>query len=284
MCGRYVVIATYEEIEVRYYVKTKEVKEVWKPNRNIGVGAKGMVITDDKPKEVQLFTFGLTPSWAKKKLYFFNARAEGDGNKEDDPNYSGGKGIISKPSFRNAIRKQRCLIPANGFIEGPKLEKLDKPYYCYLRNEPLFSLAGIWETWVNPDGGEIEHSFAIITTVANELLQKIGHHRMPVILSREHESLWLDKEAPLHDITALLEPYSTKEMNAYPMDKRIKNPRAQDEDLLKPIGELVIPETDFNYTTSLKLVGKGHGKRDNRPDDNKPDWSKQFSKNKEEEK
>ena len=262
MCGRYVVVATFKEIEVRYYIQTQEIRQIWKRNWNIAVGTKAIVITDDKPKDAQLFTFGLTPSWAKKKMYFFNARAEGDGNKEDDPNYSGGKGIISKPSFRIAIRKQRCLIPANGFIEGPKLEKLDRPYYCYLRNEPLFSLAGIWETWVNPDGGEIEHSFAIITTVANELLQKIGHHRMPVILSRDHESLWLNREAPLHDITALLEPYPVKEMNAYPIDKRIKNPRVNDGDLLKPIGELVIPETHIEYNTSLKLVGKGHGKRD----------------------
>ena len=241
MCGRYVVIATFEEIETRYYVKTGEIRDVWVPNRNIGVGAKGMVITDAEPKKVQLFTFGLTPSWAKKKMYFFNARAEGDENQEDDPNYSGVKGIISKPSFRTPIKKQRCLVPANGFIEGPKLEKLDKPYYCYLREEPLFSLAGIWETWVNKDGGEVEHSFAIITTVANELMQKVGHHRMPVILSKENEQRWLSPDTPLSDITALLEPYPANKMNAYPIDKRIKNPRAHDADLLTPIGALVTP-------------------------------------------
>ena len=210
MCGRYVVVATFTDIEVRFYIDTKEIKEHWVDNRNIGVGSKGIVVTDKDPKKAQLYTFGLTPSWAKKRMYFFNARSEGDNNKEDNPNFSGGKGIISKPSFRNAIRKQRCLIPCNGFIEGPKLEKLDKPYYVYLRDKPLFALAGIWETWVNPDGGEVDHSFAIITTTANELLQKIGHHRMPVILKREHENTWLSQEAPLHDITALLETIFSK--------------------------------------------------------------------------
>jgi putative SOS response-associated peptidase YedK len=260
MCGRYVVVSSAEEIEVRYNIDTTEIREHWVANRNIGVGAKGLVITGAEPKKAQLFTFGLTPSWAKKKMYLFNARAEGDGNKEDDPKYTGGKGIISKPSFRHAIRSQRCLIPCNGFIEGSKTEKLNKPYYVFMREQPLFSLAGIWETWVNPEGGEIEHSFAIITTVQNELLQKIGHHRMPVILYKENEHKWIDPETHLHDVTALLEPYPAKEMNAFPISPRIKNPRLNDEDLLKPTGGLIFPEVEPRYSTRVEL--RGSGKRD----------------------
>ena len=85
---------------------------------------------------------------------------------------------------------------------------------------------------------------------------------MPVILYKGNEQRWLNHDTPLHDITALLEPYPVKEMNAYPIDKRIKNPRANDADLLTPTGPLVIPEIEMNYSTSFKLVGKGHDKRD----------------------
>jgi putative SOS response-associated peptidase YedK len=274
MCGRYVVIATFEEIEVRFYVDTKEIREHWMDNRNIGVGSKAIVITNEAHKIAQLFTFGLTPSWANKKMYFFNARSEGDSNKEDDPHYSGGKGIISKPSFRKAIRSQRCLIPANGFIEGPKgtkdVKPLDKPFYCYLREEPIFALAGIWDKWVDTATGEVEQSFAIVTTVANELMQKIGHHRMPVILSRAQEQLWLDTNAPLSDITRMLEPYPAKEMNAFPISSRIKNPRVNDAELLQPTGPLVFAESHMEKTSSLVLQGMGNGKRNKRDNDWKP--------------
>lgn len=83
---------------------------------------------------------------------------------------------------------------------------------------------------------------SIITTVANELLQKIGHHRMPVILKSEHEREWLNPNTELTNITRLLEPYDYSLMNAYPISPDIKNPRNNSKDLLQPIGDLVISE------------------------------------------
>ncbi len=81
----------------------------------------------DHYNQLQLFRFGFTPFWAKRKMYFFNARSEGDYNKENDPNYTGSLGIVNKPAFRLSIRKKRCRIIADAFIEGPKKEKLSKP-------------------------------------------------------------------------------------------------------------------------------------------------------------
>ena len=204
MCGRYVTVTKIKEIEKRFNVTAPD-PSLYLPNTNISHGQMAPVITDDKPNELQFFQFGFTPSWGKKNFYMVNARAEGDHNREDDPSYCGAMGIINKPMFRKAIRSQRCLVVADCFIEGPKQEKLNKPYVVYLRDGARpFALAGIWDEWVNTQTGEIVHSFAIITTVANELLQQIGHHRSPVIIPREHEADWLNPDLELAAVLNLL--------------------------------------------------------------------------------
>ena len=232
-------------------------EDLFGPMSNISIGDKAPVITNESPDQIQLYQFGLTPFWAKKKMYFFNARSEGDHNKDNDPNYTGAMGIINKPAFRQVIRKKRCLIIADAFIEGPKKEKLSKPYLVYMRDKLRpFAMAGVWDDWVNKETGEVSSSFAIITTVANQLLQKIGHHRSPVILSEDQEKDWLS-DAPLSDITNMLRPYPSEEMNAYPISPTIKNPRDKDLKLLKPIGDRIYPEYTYEIHRELKLEGMG---------------------------
>lgn len=261
MCGRYVVVSTIEVIEKKFNVVAPELPLGIIPNYNLGPGALAPVITNDKSNQLQFFRFGMTPFWAKKRMYLFNARSEGDSNKENDPNYTGGKGIITKPSFRKPIRSQRCLVIADAFIEGSTDEGLDKPFVVYLRNQRRpFSLAGIWDNWTNPESGETEHSFSIITTVTNSLLQKIPHHRSPVILREREEKKWLNAEH-LTDITSMLEPYPAEDMNAYPISPRIKNTRNNSRDLLDPVGERLEAEQDILVSTSLKLFGMGAQKR-----------------------
>ena len=261
MCGRYILVQKLELIEKRFNVTAPEGVE-WKPAYNIAPGQMAPVITSDNSKELQLFRFGMTPFWAKKPMYMINARAEGDHNKEDDPKYKGAKGIITKPSFRKPIRSQRCLIIADAFIEGTVKEKLSKPFVVYLKNNVRpFAFAGIWDEWANTETGEIIRSFAIITTTANELLQKLPHHRSPVILDKRHESKWLNQSLPLADVTKLLKPYPAGLMNAYPVDPAIKNPGAEGIGLLKPIGERIAPEYDTKTTEGLELQGMGSGKK-----------------------
>ena len=93
MCGRYILVQKLELIEKRFNVTAPEGVE-WKPAYNIAPGQVAPVITSDNPKELQLFHFGMTPFWAKKPMYMINARAEGDHNKEDNPNYQNGSGRI----------------------------------------------------------------------------------------------------------------------------------------------------------------------------------------------
>lgn len=243
MCGRYVLVQKIETIEKRFNVNTPEEVE-YQPCYNISPGQYAPVITNDKPKELQLFRFGLTPFWAKKSMYFFNARTEGDFNKENDPGYKGSRGIITKPAFRKPIRSQRCLVIADCFIEGTTKERLSKPFVVYLKdNVRPFSFAGIWDIWMNKDTGEIINSFAIITTVANKLVQKIPHHRLPVILKQKDENKWLNPELPLSDVTRMLKSYPAELMNAYPINPAIKDPRADGPQLLKPAGERLVPDS-----------------------------------------
>lgn len=248
-------------LERRFNVKAPEGFE-YRPSYNIAPGSQAVVITNENPRMLDILRFGMTPFWAKKQLLLINARAEGDHNQDDNPNYSGTKGIITKPSFRKPIRSQRCLVLADCFIEGTTKEKLSKPFVVYLKEgERPFAFAGIWDTWVNPDTDEIIRSFAIITTVSNELLQKIPHHRSPVILKRSLEQAWINNDIPLSDVTGMLRPYPSELMNAFPIDPAIKNPRANGPQLLNPIGQRLSPEYDTRKTDDVNLQGMGMNKR-----------------------
>ena len=258
MCGRYVMVSKIKEIEKKFNVKlSKEAKSHYTPNTNISHGDYAPVVTGDRPRDLQFFQFGFTPEWAQKPMYVINARSEGDYNKEDDPQYHGSMGIIDKPMFRKVIRSQRCLVLADAFIEGPKKERLNKPYVLYLQQRRPFALAGIWDRWVNTQTGEVLSSFAVITTTANSLLQQIGHHRSPVVLDEGSEQDWLNTEASLSDVTSLLKPYPSEWMNAYPISSKIKSPSTNGLDLIEPIGERLSKEFDYHIYRDLRLEGMG---------------------------
>jgi putative SOS response-associated peptidase YedK len=260
MCGRYVVVSKVEKIEKVFRLAKPAQMNLFAPNYNLSVGNPAPIITSEHPNELSIGQFGLTPSWAKKRMYLFNARSEGDSNKDDDPQYTGGKGIINKPSFRSSIRKQRCLVVADCFYEGSKKEGLSKPYLIYLKDRRPFAFAGLWDKWVDTETGEIVLSFSIITTVANELLQDIGHHRSPVILRPEDESVWLNESSSLGAVTALLEPYPSTLMNAYPVSAAVKSPKNNGRELVEPEGQRISPEYEYKIVQELKLEGMGANK------------------------
>lgn len=255
MCGRYVQVSKLEVLEKRFEASVAQ-PELWRPNANVAPGTAAPVITCAAPKSIQFYQFGFRPAWGTAQMMFLNARAEGDHNPENDPRYTGAKGIIHKPSFRKAIRNQRCLVLADAFIEGPFDRKLSEPYLVYLKNkERPFAMAGIWDAWIDPTTQNERYSFAVITTTANEVLQKIRHPRSPVILPREAESAWLSLDTPLSDVTDLLQPWPSAQMNAYPISPAIKHPAAQGLDLLRPIGERVLPEDELWLRDDVELQG-----------------------------
>lgn len=256
MCGRYVNISKIKAVEKRFSALVER-PDLYAPNTNTSIGDLGAVITQEHPGVIKHYRFGFTPYWAKKPFHLFNARSEGDHNSENDPSYRGAKGITTKPAFRQSIRSKRCLVLADAFIEGPQKERLSKPYVVYKRDGAPFAFAGIYDTWVNPDTGEMVDSFAIITTVQNKITAVIDHHRSPVILHEEDEQVWLNSEMPLAEVTGLLEPYPSEELNAYPISAAIKSPKANGPELLKPIGQRLVPEYDYEIYSHLSLQGMG---------------------------
>jgi len=259
MCGRFVLVDKIEVIEKVFNAKLVD-HDLFAPNYNVSIGQKSLVVTNESPNQLQYFQFGLTPSWAKKQMYLFNARSEGDHNKENDPNFRGAKGIIEKPAFRSSIRAKRCLIVASAFIEGTTNEGLDKPFLVHLNKRP-FAFAGLWDSWTNPDSQEVIQSFSIITTSANELLQKIPHHRMPVILPDHAYHTWLNQNSSLSQVTELLAQYPSDKMNAYPISPSIKSPKSNSPELLNPVGERLIPEIVIKVTKDLEEKGFGRRKK-----------------------
>jgi putative SOS response-associated peptidase YedK len=263
MCGRYVTVTKIKEIEKRFGVKAPKVS--FEANTNIGPGQLAPILTGQDPQELQLFRFGFTPSWSKTNKIVINARCEGDSNPDDDPQFRGNKGILEKPMFRKAIRSQRCLVIADAFIEGPKNSALSKPYCVYMRDgQSPFAMAGIWDTWRDAATGKDIHSFAILTTAANDLMLRIGHHRCPLILPRELEKIWIDPQTALADITAMMTVAPAEHMNAYPISTEIKHPAARGIQLLQPTGERVYKEYDYEIYQDLHLLGMGETPARNR--------------------
>ena len=261
MCGRYIEVQKVETIEKRFNVKAPNGLD-YRPGYNISPGEKAPVITNEQPDALQVYRFGLTPFWSKKQMYLFNARAEGDKNSKNDPRYTGSREIFRKPAFRKPVRSQRCLVIADAFIEGTTEEGLNRPFVIYLKHHQRpFAFAGIWDRWEDPSKGEVVEGFSIITTVANDLIRKLPHHRSPVILPKEAEKTWLSDHTPLDEVLDLLKPYPAEYMNAYPIGNRIKPPRAEGRELIEPVGERLEPESDFQVRKDLHLRGMGNPRK-----------------------
>ena len=257
MCGRYVVVTETAVVAKKFNVHVPPEVHI-QPNFNVAAGDTAPVITCEDPTVLQNFTFGYTPSWSKKKTYVINARSEGDHNKENRPDYRGAKGIISKPFYRQSIRSKRCLVIADAFIEGTTKEKLSKPFLVHMLNKRRpFAFAGLYDEWIDPSSGEILNTFAIITCPPNQLMRKIPHHRMPVILDEKDYGIYLDQSAPLQEITELLVPYDHKLMNAYPISDDVKNPCNKGADLVAPLGNLLQEEFKIEHQQKSILQGMG---------------------------
>lgn len=169
--------------------------------------------------------WGLIPHWAKDEKIGYstiNARAET---------------VAAKPAFREAFRRRRCLIPADGFYEWQAQPgtKTKQPYFISRADGAPLAFAGLWERWRPPQGDPVE-SCSIIVTAANALVQPI-HDRMPVLLDPEDFGAWLNPDnRDTHTLTGLLRSYPDERMKAVPVSLRVNNPRNDDADLMEGIG------------------------------------------------
>ena len=181
-----------------------------------------VIINDAGRNKLITARWGLIPSWAKDPaigVKLINARAET---------------VDEKPAFRNSFNHRRCLIPADGFYEWQKVAGGKQPYRITLAAGSLFAFAGLWEQWRDPSGDPV-FSCTIITCAANELTKPI-HQRMPVILARQVEQAWLDRELKNRlMLKEWLVPYPPGAMTAYPVSTLVNSPRHDDSRLILPL-------------------------------------------------
>lgn len=178
----------------------------------------------DGSREMVLLRWGLVPPWSKDPASgpgMINARSET---------------ASSKPSFRSALRRRRCLVAADGFYEWQRSDGRKQPFYVCLRGGGPFALAGLWERWKPPGGGKPLESCTLLTTEANELLAPV-HDRMPVILPVDEYDVWLDPAIESAEpLGQLLRPYPSEEMKVYPVSTRVNNPRNDEPTCIEPAG------------------------------------------------
>lgn len=223
MCCRYTLIAPAKLLEELFRL---EILGELPPRYNIAPGGPVAAIRAPAAgaRELTLFQWGLIPSWSKDPAIgtrLVNARSET---------------AAEKPSFRAAMKRRRCLIPANGFYEWVPIGAAKQPFYIQMKDERPFALAGLWEQWCGADGSEIE-SCTILTTEANSLLKTL-HPRMPVIIHPEDYDRWMDpsNERP-QEVQDLLRPFPPEGMEAHPVSRRVNNTRNDDPACMEKVGE-----------------------------------------------
>jgi putative SOS response-associated peptidase YedK len=177
-------------------------------------------ICSGAPDSVQLLRWGLIPSWTRSasdaeaiRFRTFNARAES---------------ITSKPSFSGSFRSKRCLIPVKGFFEWQHSGDEKIPWYIYHADEEIFSIAGLYDQWVETKTGETFNTFSIITTDANDLLAVIHNSkkRMPVILGKENEFKWISTGISPDEALQMLKPCPSEILKAHTISNLVNNKSA----------------------------------------------------------
>ena len=210
MCGRFVLSSDGDRLADHYGLTAVP---AFTGGYNIAPSAEVPVVRRHTGKELALCHWGFIPHWVNEPvLKPINARAET---------------LTGKPYFRDAFKRRRCLVPANGYYEWRAAQGGKQPYFIRMAGADLFSFAGLWSSWQGPDG--LVESCVIITTTAMEALRDI-HDRMPAIIAPEDYGAWL--EVGSED---LLRPCAG-EMAAVPVSSRVNNPRNQGESLIQPLG------------------------------------------------
>jgi putative SOS response-associated peptidase YedK len=221
MCGRFV-----QHADADIYASQFELASVCElhPRYNVAPTQPVLAVrqTAEGSRELVPLRWGLIPAWSKgpdSRYSMINARADT---------------IATKPAYRDAFKRRRCLIPAEGFYEWKAEGKGKAPYLVRRKDGAPFALAGLWERWKDPEGEPVE-SCTIVVTSANALVSEI-HDRMPVIIGRGDYATWLDPETKdAERLQALLQPADPDDLTLHPVSRLVNSPRNDGPELLEPV-------------------------------------------------
>ena len=219
MCGRYAITTAPEAIRRLFgYVEQPN----FPPRYNVAPTQPIPIVRmADGKRQYALMRWGLIPSWAKDPRSFsllINAR---------------GESVLDKPAFRNAMKRRRCLIPADGFFEWKNEGKFRRPFYIRPKSQQPMALAGLWETWTGPNGEEMDTA-VIVTTQANRMLSAL-HDRMPVVVPPEAFDFWLDCDnVDATSATALMTPAPDNALEMHEVSAAVNKAANDTPELIEP--------------------------------------------------
>jgi putative SOS response-associated peptidase YedK len=221
MCGRFTLRTPLSVLVTQFKIESYP---LWNERYNIAPTQDVLAIR--YPREVIALHWGLIPSWSKDaRQAAINARSDS---------------VATKPYFRAAWRRRRCLVLADGYYEWLRKGKVKQPYLYEVDAGKPFALAGLWESWSGPSGsaGPPLQSCAIITTEGNELTQAV-HDRMPVILDADDYDAWLDPDTPSAELESLLDSFPADRMSVRPASTFVNDARHEGPQCVEsPPGEL----------------------------------------------
>lgn len=222
MCGRFTREYTWKEVHTFLSVLQSSTGEQLPLSYNVAPTQDSVIarLDDQGQCEIAIARWGLIPHWADDPAIgnrLINARAES---------------LASKPAFRSAFARRRCLVPISGFYEWQKIAGRKQPWYIHPSRGSIMCLAGLWERW--DKGGEPIDTFTIITTNASDNIKDL-HDRMPVILSPDEFDAWLNPKAAPEQLNELLDPAPASMLDAYRVSTRVNSPKNSDPSLIKPV-------------------------------------------------
>lgn len=235
MCGRYSLTADTDALVEVFEVPTWPEPALELPRYNIApTQFAPALILGPEGRRLGSLRWGLIPFWAKDPSIgsrLINARSET---------------VRSKPAFRDAFERRRCLIPADGFYEwraeaGPRRPKT--PYWVHRPDRRTFTFAGLWERWRSPEGPPL-HSFTVLTTDANRWIAPL-HDRMPVVIRPEDRDTWMAADSPVEALVELLTPAPEDLFAAFPVSPAVNKPANEVAQCIDPVGPLIGPADEW---------------------------------------
>jgi len=217
VCGRYTLAPEEGALIEAFDVPTLGFD--FAPRFNLAPGQNlPVVAADHAGRRMGLMTWGLVPGWKESRgTPSINARAES---------------VASKPSFRDAFQRRRCLVPADGFYEWARRDGGKVPYWLHPAAGGLIAFAGIWERWSAAESSPY-FGFAILTTEASPDLAGI-HHRMPVVVPSDRYGEWLDTRTAPDQLTSLMRPAPGGTFVSHQVSPRVNRPSEDDAGLVEP--------------------------------------------------